>query len=205
MSESIHIFGGKSLTGSIRIQGSKNAFHKILGGCVRWPSVVHLTGVPDIQDAHWLLEQFEYIGGVIHRKENVTILDSTAVSPHPIGSEFAEKSSGTILFAGALLARFGEVHIAPPGGDKIGYRPIDYHLSAFEAMGSVVDQKENLYIIKASKLQAVNWTFPGKTVNGTVNALLAATGARESTTLRGCAIESDIENAIDFSICLMST
>jgi len=198
MRNSIKIIGGDLLSGSVTIQGSKNAFHKVIGSCVRWPIVARLRGVPKIQDAEWLIEQFEYIGGIVTRSGSITTLDSRSISPRVIGVELAERSSGTFLFAGALLARFGEVEIAPPGGDKIGYRPVNYHLAAFEALGASVTKHGLNYRIVADSLVGAEFVFPGKTVNGTVNAVLAATGADSTVKLSGCAIESDIENSFDF-------
>ncbi|MDP3957668.1 MAG: UDP-N-acetylglucosamine 1-carboxyvinyltransferase [bacterium] len=198
MNTSIRINGGKELSGTVAIQGSKNAFHKILGACVRWPGVFRLRGVPDIQDAKWLLELFEFVGGTVVKEVGVTILDSRAITSKPITKSLAEKSTGTFLFAGALLARFGKVEIAPPGGDNIGNRPVNYHLDAFKALGAHVEDVSGLYRITGENLQGIAWTFPGGTVNGTINAILAVTGAQGKSTLRGCVVESDIENAIEF-------
>lgn len=147
MSTSIRITGGKELSGTVDIQGSKNAFHKVLGVCVRWPGIFHLEGVPDIQDAKWLLELFEYLGGTVRKEGTTTILDSRALMLKPIGPDRAETSTGTFLFAGALLARFGSVEIASPGGDQIGRRPVNYHIAVFEAMGAKVEKNEDLYVI----------------------------------------------------------
>ena len=81
---SILINGNKELSGTVAIQGSKNAFHKILGACVRWPGVFHLRSVPDIQDAKWMLELFVFVGGVVTKEGDVTILDSRNIIPRPI-------------------------------------------------------------------------------------------------------------------------
>lgn len=197
--DAIKIEGGQLLSGTVVIQGSKNVFHKILGACVRWPGVFNLTGVPQIQDAAWLLEQFQFIGGIVTKGGGVTILDSRPISPLLINQGMAEKSSGTFLFAGALLARFGQVEIAPPGGDKIGFRPVGYHLEAFKAMGAVVEEEKNgQYLISANTLSAYWYKFAGRTVNGTVNAILAATAASGEVLLENCAVESDILDAINF-------
>ena len=200
--EIIRLAGGRTLSGNVCIQGSKNAFHKILGACVRWPGEFTLTGIPRIQDAEWLLEQFRHVGGVVTVNGLTTTLDSRNVSPVVVGSEMAERSSGTILFAGALLARFGRVEIAAPGGDRIGYRPIGYHLAAFEKLGAIVTKSEALYSITTPQLRGGEFTFPGKTVNGTINAILAATGADQEVILKNCALESDIDNAICFMVQL---
>lgn len=194
----IRIHGGRVLSGQLTVQGSKNAFHKVLGAIVRWPGRYRLWHVPPIQDAQWLIEQFEHVGGRVSRNGDSMTFDSRSIQPRRIGPELAERSSGTILFAGAFLARFGEVEIAPPGGDKIGFRPIDYHLAAFTALGVSLAERDGHHVLTAAQLHAADFTFPGRTVNGTINAILAATGATGITTLRGCVIESDILDAIAF-------
>jgi UDP-N-acetylglucosamine 1-carboxyvinyltransferase len=197
MASQLTITGGAKLTGVVRIQGSKNAFHKVLGAIVCTPGVFRIKNVPNIQDATWLQEQFEYVGGKIERNGDVTIFDSRSIEPKTIGSDLATKSSGTFLFAGALLARFGKASIAKPGGDKIGYRPVDFHLQAFQALGATIEEKNGVYDLQG-ELRPADFTFPKRSVNGTVNAVLAASGASGTTTLRNCALESDIENCFAF-------
>lgn len=194
----IQIKGGNKLSGSIRIQGSKNSFHKVLGVIVRWPGVYRILDIPAIQDAQWLLDQFEYVGGIVSRDGLVTILDSRHVEPKSIDHDHAEKSSGTFLFAGAMLARFGRVEIAAPGGDKIGFRPVGYHLSAFKELGAEVNENGSIHSIASDKLSGTEFTMEGRTVNGTVNAVLAATGAEGESTIHNCVLESDIEDSFEF-------
>ena len=50
----------------------------------------------------------------------------------------------SILLAGPLLARCGEVTLPPPGGDVIGRRRLDTHFLAFEQLGATVTATDRL-------------------------------------------------------------
>ena len=57
---------------------------------------------------------------------------------------------------GPLLARIGEADVSLPGGCAIGERPMDIHLSGFEAMGTEVTLDHGYIKARAKSLKGRN-------------------------------------------------
>ena len=194
------IQGENSLHGKIEVAGSKNAFHKLIAACMLIPGEHTLRRVPNSSDAESLVAIAERLKARVDwdRPGRVLRIDSRRMSPEILLPELTSKSTGSFLFAGALLARFNEVLIGHPGGDDIGVRPVDRHLEAFRALGAEVSTQGDLYDIRAMPLHAGSVSFERDTVNGTANAVLAALGARGKTTLAGASTDPDVLALLDF-------
>src|SRR4029078_4717509 len=99
--------------------------------------------------------------------------------------EAAARMRASFMLLGPLLARFGEVVISNPGGDRIGRRPVDLHVDAMRAMGATLDYRYGYYYAKSNgKLRGTEIRFPFVSVMGTENAMLAATLADGHTIIR---------------------
>ena len=103
------------------------------------------------------------------------------------------------MLLGPLLARFGEVVISNPGGDRIGRRPVDLHVDAMRALGAEIEYRYGYYYAKApGRLRGTEIRFPFASVMGTENAMLAATLAEGHTVIRPAAQEPEIDDLIAF-------
>jgi UDP-N-acetylglucosamine 1-carboxyvinyltransferase len=103
------------------------------------------------------------------------------------------------MLLGPLLARFGEVIISNPGGDRIGRRPVDLHVEAMRALGAEIEYRYGYYYAKApGRLRGTDVRFPFVTVMGTENAMLAATLADGHTVIRPAAREPEVDDLIAF-------
>ncbi len=85
----------------------------------------------------------------------------------------------SIVLAGPLLARFGQVLFSHPGGDIIGERPIDLFLETFVAMGAEVVRDDGSYGVRVpgGRLRGAELFFRIQSVTGTETAMLAAMAA----------------------------
>ena len=196
----IVIKGGFPLHGEVTIQGAKNAAQKILPATIVFPGDYILKNVPLIQDARALIDILIFLGATVDFvEEHVVRINTENVSTKEIPSEVTATSTGTFLFAGALLSRFGEVKIWHPGGDRIGKRPVAWHLAAFQKLGASVIEEQSYYEVHATKLMG-NCTIPfaRPTANGTVNAVIAAVRAHGETLIENVAPEPEIQNFIEF-------
>jgi UDP-N-acetylglucosamine 1-carboxyvinyltransferase len=103
-----------------------------------------------------------------------------------------------------MLARFGRVILPNPGGDRIGRRPVEYHVAALERMGATVVYRNGYYFASAPPdgLRGAHVEFPVVTVMGTENAMLAATLARGTTVLDNAALEPEVDDLIGM-LCAM--
>ena len=91
--------------------------------------------------------------------------------------ELCARIRASILLAGPLLARCGEVTLPPPGGDVIGWRRLDTHFLAFEQLGATVTATDRLEF-RASRLKGADVFLDEPSVTATENALVAAVAAR---------------------------
>lgn len=121
----ITIEGQKHLRGSVDIQGAKNAAQKILPATIVFPGSYLIKHVPGIEDTKALLAILRFLGAeVVSLDEHTIRLNTERIVSREIPPHMAETSTGTFLFAGALLSRFGYAKVWHPGGDQIGQRRV---------------------------------------------------------------------------------
>jgi UDP-N-acetylglucosamine 1-carboxyvinyltransferase len=194
------ITGGFPLQGEVTIQGAKNAAQKILPATIAFPGEYVLKNVPLIQDARALIDILIFLGGKVEFiGEHTLRINTENVCTKEIPPEVTATSTGTFLFAGALLSRFGEVKIWHPGGDRIGKRPVTWHLAAFEKLGASVVEEQSYYQVQAAKLTGnCTISFAKPTANGTVNAVIASVRAHGDTLIENVAPEPEIQNFLTF-------
>ena len=194
------IEGKHLLHGDVTIQGAKNAAQKILPATVVFPGDYLLKNVPRIQDAGALITILSFLGADIEFLDEHTMRVNTEhVVTKEIPPEVTALSTGTFLFAGALLGRCGEVKIWHPGGDRIGKRPVTWHLAAFQKLGATVIEKEAYYEVRAPRLRGnCTISFAKPTANGTVNAVIASARAHGEVLIENVAPEPEIRNFLEF-------
>jgi UDP-N-acetylglucosamine 1-carboxyvinyltransferase len=187
------IEGGFPLRGDVPIQGAKNAAQKILPATIVFPGHYLLKNVPLIQDARALLDLLLFLGATVEFvQEHVVRVNTEHVFTKEIPPEVTATSTGTFLFAGALLSRFGKVKIWHPGGDRIGQRPVAWHLDAFRRLGASIIEEKAYYEIRATRMVGCTIPFVRPTANGSVNAVLAAVRAHGDTLIENVAPEPEI-------------
>ena len=137
-----------------------------------------------------------FLGGTIdqHSPEEFT-LNPKNVDVHEIPEELCAKNRISILAAGPLLHRFGKVSIyGVLGGDKIGKRPVNFHIEGLKQMGAEVELEGNQYHITAGPkgLHGARIVLPFPSVMTTENLLITASRARGRTIIENAAIEPEI-------------
>ena len=90
-----------------------------------------------------------------------------------------------IMMVAPLLHRTGQAVIPiAAGGDRIGQRPVNFHLEGYRRLGAHVEVREEAYCIKAEHLSGAEIVLPYPSVTTTENLLLAATVAKGRTFIR---------------------
>jgi UDP-N-acetylglucosamine 1-carboxyvinyltransferase len=136
---------------------------------------------------------------VDHPEPNVYEVSAGDLDWKFVPLEAAAKMRASFILLGPILARFGEVVISNPGGDRIGRRPVDLHVDAMRALGAEIDYKYGYYYAKApGRLRGAEVRFPFVSVMGTENAMLAATLADGHTVIRPAAREPEVDDLIAF-------
>ena len=198
--EKLVINGGKSLRGSVEINGAKNAAVAILpaaiiantGKCV-------IDNIPDIEDVHCLESILKSLGCTVNKLDNNTLeIDSTDVNNFDACTEDVRRMRASYYFIGSLLARFKQARVELPGGCPIGVRPIDQHIKGFEALGAEVVIEHGAVKVKADRLVGTNIFFDVVSVGATINVMIAATLAEGVTTLENVAKEPHVVDVANF-------
>jgi len=186
--------GGQVLTGRVRPAGNKNAALPCVTACLLTAEPVTLKNVPRIRDVLDLLEIMELLGAeVAWTDPNCVRINASGVTVGDVDREMAAKIRASLLLAGPLLARFGEVNLPPPGGDVIGRRRMDTHFLAFKALGGRV-RLDGGFHIKAQRLVGTDVFLDEPSVTGTENAIMAAVLAEGRTRLRNSACEPHVQD-----------
>lgn len=186
--------GGQELSGRVRPAGNKNAALPALAACLLTSEPVTLDNVPRIRDVLTLVEIIESLGARVEwMAENTLAVDASGVTSGTVDKDQAERIRASILLAGPLLARFGEVTLPPPGGDVIGRRRLDTHFLAFEALGATVELNGGFHI-HSEGLVGASIFLDEPSVTATENAIMAAVRAAGTTTLRNAAAEPHVQD-----------
>ena len=186
--------GGRTLSGRIRPAGNKNAALPCLAAALLTEEPVVLENVPRIRDVLTLLEILDSMG-CTHEwtASNTVTLNASGVTVGRVDREMAAKIRASLLLAGPLLARFGDVELPPPGGDVIGRRRMDTHFLAFEGLGAKVTLDTD-FRITAAELTGADIFLDEPSVTGTENAVMAAVMAKGTTTFRNAAAEPHVQD-----------
>jgi len=196
----ICIEGGIRLKGEIKIQGSKNAVLPILAASVLHPGITVLESVPLIRDVWASVEIIEFLGGKVSVTGDQMEIDTRFLTSKEIPKRLGERMRSSVLFLGAMLARFGEAALYRPGGCAIGSRPVDLHLRGLESLGVMFLPDDSRIHAQISRWQGgeVHLTYPS--VGATEQLLLAAAGNGEITRIYGAAREPEIVTLCEFLV-----
>lgn len=198
--EKIIVRGGNRLSGSVQIEGAKNAVLPVIAASLLasdGKSVIR--DVPALSDVYTINEVLRYLNADVEFTDNVVTIDASRVLKDEAPFEYVRKMRASVLVMGSLLARNGRARVALPGGCAIGSRPIDQHLKGFEAMGAEV-KVGNGFIDARVKGRLVGariyLDFPS--VGATENIMMAATLAKGTTVIENAAKEPEIVDLANF-------
>ncbi len=197
--ENLIISGGIRLDGKTRLQGSKNSSLPILAACAAVNGISVIHNCPRITDVDIAVAILERLGCKVSREGGTVTVDSGDINCSAIPEELMSEMRSSIIFLGALLARFGRGSATLPGGCEIGLRPIDMHIAAFRSMGVVIEESGGSMECTAPNGLApcrISLSFPS--VGATENIILASLAAKGETVITNAAREPEIKDLADF-------
>ena len=195
------ITGGARLEGSVTISGAKNAAVAILPAALLVNGVCRIENVPDISDVRILLSILEGLGAKIqHPEENVVIIDATNIHSTVPEAALVKKMRASYYLMGALLGRFGNCHVALPGGCNFATRPIDQHIKGFKALGALVEETEEYVAMQPGEngLQGNRVCLDMASVGATANIMMAGALLDGQTIIENAAKEPHIVDLANF-------
>jgi UDP-N-acetylglucosamine 1-carboxyvinyltransferase len=198
--ERFRVVGGARLAGSVTVPGAKNSALKLMAAALLAEGTTRLDNVPRILDVEIMAQLLRSVGCAADLEwtgeggHAGTAVISTPERPRQqVEGELARRMRASVSVLGPLLARSGEVRLALPGGDAIGARGLDMHMSGLVALGAEVGMEGGLLVARAPgglRGSDVSLDFPS--VGATENILMAAVTARGSTVIDNAAREPEI-------------
>ena len=199
--DAIIVRGGNRLSGTVEIEGAKNAALPILAASIlgqNRPS--KLENIPLLSDIYTMNEVLSYLNMEItfNEEEKTLELDATMDLKSDTPFEFMNKMRASVVVMGPLLARNGQARVAMPGGCSIGTRPIDLHLKGFEAMGVEITQGNGYLEATVDQLKGADIYLDFPSVGATQNIMMAATMAEGTTVIENAAREPEIVDLANY-------
>lgn len=196
--EKFIIEGGHPLHGEVTPAGNKNAALPLLAACLLTDEPVILHNVPDILDVRTMRALLESLGVEIKQKDNHTWqVHAKVIRPADLDPDLTRKIRASILLAGPMTARMGELRLPPPGGDVIGRRRVDTHILALTKLGAKVTYDRYFYF-SASGLTGADILLDEASVTATENAIMACVTAKGQSVIRNAASEPHIQELCHF-------
>ena len=193
----IVVEGGRSLAGTVNVLGAKNAVLKEMVSALLAPGRHRLTNVPSILDVELMCRVLEYTGCKVDQgDQELWIVVPEELRPEsPI--DLVRQMRASIVVLGPLLARCGIARVALPGGDDLGSRPIEWHMSGLEQMGVSFELVHGELVGRIDgKLKGAEIELPFPSVGATENVLFAGVLAEGETVIVNAAREPEIEDLI---------
>jgi UDP-N-acetylglucosamine 1-carboxyvinyltransferase len=197
--EQFVIEGGQPLNGTVVPAGNKNAALPLLAACLLTAEPVTLRNVPCIRDVDSMRQLICDLGATVEEWDRTTWrIHTPRVRKAKLDPDLCRRIRASMLLAGPMLARYGEIELPPPGGDGIGRRRVDTHLLALEALGAEIHYDEVEFIMRAQGLTGARILLDETSVTGTENAIMAAVLARGETVIRNAASEPHVQELCHF-------
>lgn len=199
--EKLIIQGGHPLSGEIVPSGNKNAALPMLAACLLTDEAVILRNLPEIKDVTMMRLLVESLGVDIENLGNHTWrIQAKQVRAADLDPDICRRIRASILLAGPMVARTGELILPPPGGDVIGRRRVDSHILALKALGAEAeyDRSNKVFQFRAKDLAAADILMDEASVTATENAIMAAVTAPGETVVRNAASEPHIQELCHF-------
>ncbi len=198
MVKTLKIIGGCPLKGEVVVSGAKNAATKMMIASLLTDEPVILHNVPAIGDVEITAEILQKIGAEVefHFNDASSIRIHTPKISATTVDKLSLKNRLPVLAISPLLHRAGRAEVPLVGGDKIGPRPVNFHLEALRMMGANITETADQYEATATSLHGADIALPYPSVGATENIILAAVLAKGRTRITNAAIEPEIMDVI---------
>tara|TARA_B110000263_G_scaffold250146_1_gene270856 strand:- start:491 stop:1783 length:1293 start_codon:yes stop_codon:yes gene_type:complete len=205
--DKIQIYGGKPLSGTIVIGGSKNASLPVMCASLLTDEPLILGNVPHLADITTMANLLSQHGVEVSLEGHddneghigrVLSLHAKDINNTKAPYDLVRKMRASVLVLGPLLARAGEAEVSLPGGCAIGTRPVDLHLNGLRQLGANISVDGGYIYASAPKgLFGSRIIFPKVSVGATENLILASVLAKGKTVLQNAAKEPEINDLIN--------
>ena len=195
------IEGGHKLSGEIRPQGAKNEALEVICAVLLTCERVVIHNIPDILDVNNLIQLLRDLQVKVERlpdSNSYTFQADTIDLGCFHSDEFINRMNalrGSVMMIGPLLARFGKAILPQVGGDKIGRRRVDTHITGLRKLNAcfTYNSQRQLYTVETDRMRGAYMLLDEASVTGTANILMAAVLAEGTTTIYNAACEPYVQ------------
>jgi UDP-N-acetylglucosamine 1-carboxyvinyltransferase len=191
------------LRGTAYVGGAKNSALKLMAASLLAHGRTVVANVPDILDVHVMARLLQELGCTVlveHAPRTVGATNGgTATIDVPEELRFeapydlVRRLRASISVLGPLVARCGRARVALPGGDNIGSRGLDMHMTGLTELGAQVRIEHGFVVAEvADRLRGANLWLDFPSVGATENLLMASVLADGTTVIDNVAREPEI-------------
>ena len=191
--------GGAVLTGRVRVTGAKNSALKLMAAALLATGRTTIDEVPDILDVSIMSEVLRRLGcDVTYERTSDgggggrVVIDVPEKPSTETDYDLVRKMRASINVLGPLVARCGSARVALPGGDAIGSRGLDMHISGLERLGASIVSEHGFLVATAPRLTGATIWLDFPSVGATENLVMAAVLASGTTLVDNAAREPEI-------------
>ncbi len=195
------VSGGNVLSGEVNISGAKNSVLPILCASILCRHTL-LYNCPALSDTYTTLSILKSLGCKTEFEQNTIDINTHEINQWVVDKELSRQLRSSVIFLGGLLAKFKKALISSPGGCQLGKRPIDIHISALKQMGVIINEENGTLYCDGENMVGCEIALPFPSVGATENIMLAALGAKGTTTVINPAKEPEITDLQNFLICM---
>ncbi|MEU4422626.1 UDP-N-acetylglucosamine 1-carboxyvinyltransferase [Actinoplanes sp. NPDC024001] len=189
----IRVKGGARLAGDVVVGGAKNSALKLMAVALLAEGRSVVSNVPRITDIAIMAEVLRRLGCDVDLSGGEAVIDVPAEPGAEADYDLVRRLRASICVLGPLLARRGYVRVALPGGDMIGSRGLDMHVSGLARMGAEISNEHGFVIASApAGLRGSKIWLDFPSVGATENLLMAAVLAKGVTEIDNAAREPEI-------------
>jgi UDP-N-acetylglucosamine 1-carboxyvinyltransferase len=195
----LRIAGGRRLSGTVAVEGNKNAALPLMAACLLTEEPCEIRNVPRIRDVEVLAALLRGVGATVDGIGTSTVrIRCPSVTTDTPDAALVGRLRGSVLLLAPLLARRGSARLAAPGGDFPARRTIDTHVQALLAFGATPLAGPGHALDAPDGLRGASFYLDEASVTGTETALLAAAAARGVTEIRHAAMEPHVVELCGF-------
>lgn len=187
------------LEGKVALSGAKNAVLAIISSLLLTSGKSVIKNVPNLLDVQQMIGILHSLGATTQFdvEQNILEVDTSTLKHNEIAQDCVKKFRASTLVLGPLLARFGSVKLALPGGDQIGARPIDFHIKNFIKMGARIHLEDDFLYAESDKLSPQKIVLDYPSVGATENLMMALTLVKGTSYILNAALEPEVLDLIE--------
>ena len=201
------------LAGTVHVGGAKNSALKLMAASLLAPGRSVITNVPDILDVHVMGRLLEELGCSVTVELGADSLDGATSGRavidvperlrHEAPYDLVRRLRASISVLGPLVARCHSAKVALPGGDNIGSRGLDMHITGLQELGAEVRIEHGFVVAEApSGLRGSSLWLDFPSVGATENLLMASVLADGTTVIDNVAREPEISDLCEMLLAM---